>query len=180
MRKQITDFLRKTLIHTEFSGIGKYYASEVTIDYGTSKPKRVDFMQFLPPAVVFLSNIEKGIFICYEVKSCIQDIYSGKGLNFYGEKNYIVTTMETYKKLQPDIISGKLDRHIRTVNAENSLYYGIMMAVPEGKTMEDEHEKPTSLDADCLWTLRKIVYCHEGPRKRSMTELLFCMLRSGA
>ncbi len=178
MRKEITKFLSDTLLRTELWG--NYFASEVTIDYGLSHPKRVDFMRFVPNSTVYMSDIEKGIFICYEVKSCVEDIYSGNGLNFYGEKNYIVTTMETYKKLIPDIRSGKLDNHIKEANPESSLFYGVMVAVPESRSLEEEFFSPTSLDVDVKWEFKKIVPCNGGSRRRSITELLFCMLRSGA
>lgn len=44
-----------------------------------------------------MPDLQQRIFTCYEIKSCKEDVYSGNGLNFYGEKNYIVTTMECYK-----------------------------------------------------------------------------------
>ncbi len=64
-RKETTDFLGKLLIRKKFGGIGKYWASEVSIDYGTKDAKRVDFMQFEPIGVCGISAIEKVIFICY-------------------------------------------------------------------------------------------------------------------
>ena len=42
-RKEITKFLGDLLVSQNFSGIGKYFASEVSIDYGTTDVKRVDF-----------------------------------------------------------------------------------------------------------------------------------------
>ena len=68
-RVETTKFLCELLKRDRFSGMGKYWASEVSIDYGTSRVKRVDFMQFEPPGVIYQSDIEKGIFTCYEVKS---------------------------------------------------------------------------------------------------------------
>lgn len=47
-----------------------------------------------------------------------EDVFSGNGLNFLGEKNYIVTTMECYKSIQEDIRSGKLNAHIEEWNAK--------------------------------------------------------------
>lgn len=47
-RKETTEFLGKLLKREKLSGIGKYWASEVSIDYGTMDVKRVDFMQFEP------------------------------------------------------------------------------------------------------------------------------------
>lgn len=102
-RKEITSFLGELLIHSKLSGIGKYWASEVSLDFGTTEVKRVDFMQFEPAGVVGISGIEKGIFICYEIKSCKADFESGFGRNFIGEKNYFVMPMVTYKEVAFDI-----------------------------------------------------------------------------
>ena len=96
-RKEITKLLTDILISDKLSD-RKYYAKEVTLDYGTENQRRVDVMQFSPKGVLHTSDIEKGTFTCYEVKSCIQDVYSGHGLNFYGEKNFIVTTRQIVSK----------------------------------------------------------------------------------
>ena len=81
-RKETTQFLSDLLVRDRLSGRGKYYAKEVSIDYGTADVKRVDFMQFEPEGVVSISEIEKGIFTCYEIKSCKADFNSGFGKNF--------------------------------------------------------------------------------------------------
>ena len=178
-RKETTEFLSNLLISNRLTGRGKYYAREVSIDYGTANVKRIDFLQFEPKGVVYQSDIEKGIFTCYEVKSCKEDVYSGNGLNFIGEKNYIVTTMECYKAIQPDMRSGKLWNHIKECCPEASAHYGIIVPVPWLFNPEDEYENPTELNHDIAWELKVIYPCNQGSRKRSMTELLFCMLRSG-
>lgn len=178
-RKETTKFLSDLLISNRLSGRGKYYAREVSIDYGTSNVKRVDFMQFEPGGVIYQSDIEKGIFTCYEVKSCKEDVYSGKGLNFIGEKNYIVTTMECYKDIQPDMRNGKLRNHIKECCPESSAHFGIIVPVPWSFKPEDEYENPTKLTDEIAWELKVIYPCNCGRRKRSMTELLFYMLRSG-
>lgn len=178
-RKETTKFLSDLLISNRLSGRGKYYAREVSIDYGTSNVKRVDFMQFEPGGVIYQSDIEKGIFTCYEVKSCKEDVYSGKGLNFIGEKNYIVTTMECYKDIQPDMRNGKLWNHIKECCPESSAHFGIIVPVPWSFKPEDEYENPTKLTDEIAWELKVIYPCNCGRRKRSMTELLFYMLRSG-
>lgn len=178
-RKTTTEFLSNLLISNRLLGRGKYYAREVSIDYGTTNVKRVDFMQFEPKGVVYQSDIEKGIFTCYEVKSCKEDVYSGNGLNFIGEKNYIVTTMECYKAIQPDMRSGKLWNHIRECCPESSAHFGFIVPVPWSFKPEDEYENPTELNEDIEWELKVIYPCTQGGRKRSTTELLFCMLRSG-
>lgn len=178
-RKDITKFLSQLLINNRLSSRGKYWASEVSIDYGTSNVKRVDFMQFEPAGVIYQSDIEKGIFTCYEVKSCREDVFSGNGLNFLGEKNYIVTTMECYKSIQPEMRNGRLWEHIRECNPEASSHFGIIVPVPWMTKPEDEYENPTDLEKDVTWELKVIYPCNQGGRKRSTTELLFCMLRSG-
>ena len=178
-RKETTEFLSNLLISNRLTGRSKYYAREVSIDYGTANVKRVDFMQFEPKGVIYQSDIEKGIFTCYEIKSCKEDVYSGNGLNFIGEKNYIVTTMQCYKDIQPDMRSGKLWNHIKECCPEASPHFGIMVPVPYLLKPEDEYENPTELNIDIEWELKVIFPCNQGNRRRSMTELLFCMLRSG-
>lgn len=71
-RKKITEFLGNLLVLDRFGGMGKYWAKEVSIDpfLAKGKPKRVDYMQFIPPGQCSVSDIEKGIFVCYEIKSC--------------------------------------------------------------------------------------------------------------
>lgn len=179
-RKEITSFLSKILISEKLLSMG-YYASEVSIDYGTDNIKRIDFMQFKPVNTYSLSGIEKGTFICYEVKSCKEDVYSGNGLNFFGEQNYIVTTMECYKKIISDMNSEKLFQHIKKCCPDSSTNFGIMVAVPDGKVIIDEFNNPTPLDDKSVtnWKLYTIQYSIPGTRNKSITELLFCMLRSG-
>ena len=181
-RKETTKFLSDLLISEKFGGVGKYWAREVSIDPFHSKDstlsKRVDFMQFVPEGQSTVSAIEKGIFICYEVKSCKDDVYSGNGLNFLGEKNYIVTTMECYKDILYDINNGFLDKHIEKVSGKHR-YYGIIVAVPEDREEFEEYITPTPLGSEKRWKLKTMIPCHAQLREKSMTELLFCMLRSG-
>lgn len=177
-RKRTTELLGN-LIVDRIGQRGSYWAKEVSIDYGTRDVKRVDFMQFEPSGVTAISAIEKGIFTCYEVKSCKEDVFSGNGLNFLGEKNYIVTTMECYKSILDDIRSGKLDAHIEECCPNSSHYYGIMVAIPRYRELLDEFENPTEFNEEIDWKLGVIIPCRMGFRKRSITELMFCMLRSG-
>ena len=183
-RKDITKTLTNILICDRLSD-RKYYAKEVTLDYGTDHTKRIDVMQFRPKGVIHASDIEKGIFVCYEIKSCKEDLYSGHGLNFYGEKNYIVITMDTYKEILPDLNSGEFIRYLITNYPESSYYYGILVAIPKhidihnSKALHEEFENPTEFNNDYHnWKFWTAMSCREGPRNRSTTELLFCMLRS--
>lgn len=163
-RKETTIFLGDLLKRDRFSGMGKYWASEVTIDYGTKDVKRVDFMQFEPEHQYSISGLEKGIFICYEVKSCKADFNSGFGKNFIAEKNYLVMPMKTYKEVINDIPYD----------------VGVLCPIPLLRKKYDEFENPTELNNNSKeWTLQIIRSAHKTRRKRSMAELLFCMLRSG-
>lgn len=168
-RKEITILLGDILYQQRFTGVGKYYASEVTVDYGTKDACRVDYMQFVPPNQMSISGLEKGFFICYEIKSCINDFKSGYGQNFIAEENYLVMPMELYKKVIQEIPHN----------------VGVLVPVPvsTGRKTSDlyeEFENPTELKGDSTkWRLHKIRAAYPNHRKKSITELLFCMLRSG-
>ena len=162
-RKETTRFLSDLLIQRKLAD--KYYASEVTLDCGSGKgkEKRVDFVQFIPRNQT-TSGIEKGEFVFYEVKSCKADYHSGNGLNFEGDRNYIVTTMETYKQ----------------IIHEKPWEVVVYVACPEDRELVDEFENPTSLDDDTVnWTLKIALVAHPQDRQRSMSQLLFYMLSSG-
>ena len=178
-RAEITKFLGKLLTDTRIGGAGSHWASEVSIDPWTPKARRVDYMEFSPANQCSVSGIEKGIFTCYEIKSCKEDVYSGNGLNFFGEKNYIVTTMECYKDILPDFRSGKFANYMSEKHPDSSTYYGIMVAIPFWREATEEFNDPTPLSEDRNWKLKIVLPCRQGIRKKSMTELLFCMLRSG-
>ena len=64
-RKEITKFLSELLVEKRLSGMGKYYASEVTMDWYIGKithtMRRVDFIQFVPKNQT-VSGIEHGDF----------------------------------------------------------------------------------------------------------------------
>lgn len=48
----LTDLLEESLQDR------KYYAKEVTLDYGTAHPKRVDLIQFIPAGVTCVSDMQ--------------------------------------------------------------------------------------------------------------------------
>lgn len=166
-RRETTQFLSELLVDTRLSGIGKYYASEVSLDYGSVNVKRIDFLQFEPANTMSVSGIEKGIFTCYEIKSCKEDFCSGYGLNFVGEKNYIVMTMETYKAVLPELPKKGCGS------------IGVMVAVPQHSSAVEEYSCPTPITDMISWKLEIVIPCRPKQRDRSITELLFCMLRSG-
>lgn len=186
-RKETTQFLTDLLIRSRLSD-RKYFAREVTLDYDTTHSKRIDVVEFRPQGVTYTSEIEKGIFVCYEIKSCYDDVYSGNGLNFYGEKNYIVTTMETYKRLQEDLRSAKLTKHIaECMGVKSSPRFGVMVPVPIGVDLRNVtllyqyFENPPELDLNKISSYQMWIALpqqREQHRTRSMNELLFCMLRA--
>lgn len=192
-RKEITEMLL-SLIEGKTSTPGIYSAREVALDWGSENVRYVDYMTFSPKNTISVAGIEKGIFTCYEIKSCYEDLYSGHGLNFIGEKNYIVTTMNVYQRIVEDqrkeiengitsTSKGKLAAHIKKTNPESRCVIGydvgIMVAIPADRSKTDEFDNPTPLDkADTRWKLAVMLHCRETDRKRSMTELLFCMMRA--
>lgn len=171
-RKDITKFLSDLLEKDRLSGAGKYWAKEVTFDYGKENSVRVDYVQFKPLNQLAVDGLEKGEFICYEIKSCKEDYLSGHGLNYEGEKNYLVMTMGTFKALKE---CGEIDKLPYCV--------GILVPMPYRKKykedkIQSEYEHPTEfLTTDRVY-LETIKPAKKTYRKRPMTEMLFCMLRT--
>ena len=164
-RKDTTKFLSDLLVKERLTGMSIYYASEVTMDYGRGKgkTKRVDFVQFVPKNQT-VSGIERGEFIFYEVKSCKEDYNIGNGLTFDGDKNYIVTTAETYKRIIKDI-----DYDV-----------GVLVACPALRDVKDEIEDPMQIDGNLDdWRLKVAKKAHIKNRERPLSQLLFFMIRSG-
>lgn len=88
--------------------------------------------------------------------------------------------MECYKDILPDLRGNKFHKHLQECFPESSNYFGIMVAVPKWREAVDEFEDPTPLNKELdQWKLSIVLPCRNGPRYRSTTELLFCMLRSG-
>lgn len=174
-RKETTAFLGKLLERDKLSGAGKYWGKEVVLDYMTSDIRRIDYMQFEPVNQISIDGIEKGVFKGYEVKSCKADFNSGFGKNWICEYNYLVTTMHTYKEL--------LHKELN----ELPHYVGIYVAIPKnnGLTPKEakiqEFESPTPLPPDYdikKWHLVNIKAAMPTYRKKSMIEMMFCLLRN--
>lgn len=79
-----------------------YWAKEVTFDFSTDHSVRVDYMQFRP-VNNSTSGIEKGDFICYEIKSSVEDFKSKNGHNFIGDLNYYVMLEDVYEAVKSNI-----------------------------------------------------------------------------
>lgn len=94
-RKETTEFLGRLLKKERFGGIGKYWASEVSIDPWSTKGKgkRVDYMQFIPDNQCAISALEKRDFRMLRGKElqrgCIQwkrfEFPRGKELHSYND-----------------------------------------------------------------------------------------------
>jgi len=168
-RSAITKGLGELLIRDKLKN--KYWANEVTINWGLESECRVDFISYSPKNQS-VSGIEQGIFTCYEVKSCVADFRSKNGHNFLGDKNYYVMTMEAYKTLKEN---GEIPAFA---------YEGIYVALPNqwksGRMLEQELESPTEFTGDIEdWKLHCIVKSRKKDRGHSLSQLLFMMLRSG-
>lgn len=79
-----------------------YWAREVTFDYATDHPVRVDYMLF-KPVNNSVSGIEKGDVYCYEIKSSVEDFHSKHGHNFLGDLNYYVMPEDVYEAVKEKI-----------------------------------------------------------------------------
>ena len=127
-----------------------YWAREVTFDYMTTHPIRVDYMRFKPVNNT-VSGIEKGDFYCYEVKSSVEDFCSKNGHNFIGEFNYYVMPEDVYEKVKKEIP------------------YGVGVYVPDGMHYKGQ-----------WYNLKSIKKAKKKDRSRPIVEMLLMMFRSAA
>lgn len=156
--KLLGDLLIRDILHK------KYWANEVTLNYGRAGECRIDFMAFAP-VNQSTSGVEKGSFTAYEVKSCLADYRSNNGHNLIMDKNYYIMPMELYKK----------------VVSELPYNIGVYCPIPYGRDMHKEFESPTTAEElvydKCK--LQCVKNAHPKDREISNSVALFCMLRSG-
>ena len=75
----------------------RLWAPEVTLGSGG----RVDYMGFQPhDECPDAASIERGMLVCYEIKSCRADFESGHGLNMMGDENWPVCPRELCEELR--------------------------------------------------------------------------------
>ena len=165
-RKEITELLDSKLIRLRLTkkNAYSYWAHEVWLDRYSDHERRVDFMEFVPhggPMYSDVSHIEHGTFSFYEVKSCMADLKSGNGLNFEGDENWLVMPVEMFDKYRDEKIDNPSGYVAQRTGRARCLLYGI------GK-----NGKPT------FWEQPKLYYNEWACRKRSASELLFCMMRA--
>jgi len=161
-RKEITKTLGNLLIRDILRG--KYWADEVTFNYGRSNECRIDFMTF-SPVNQSTSGIEKGSFTAYEVKSCLADYKNKNGHNFIMDKNYYIMPMGLYKQVV------------------NELPYnvGVYCPIPHIKDKHEEFENPTKAEELTSNNCNLVCIKNSHPKDRDISSsvALFCMLRSG-
>ena len=139
-----------------------YWAKEVTFDYSTEHPIRIDYMKF-KPANNTVSGIEKGDFYCYEVKSSVEDFHSKNGHNFIGEFNYYVMPENVYEKVKNEI------EYIIMDGGSNDISYYVGVYVPDGMNYNGQ-----------WYNLKSIKKAKRIDRSRPMVEMLLMMFRSAA
>lgn len=116
MTTQKLSFLLEKLISDNYD-TRNYIAKEVTFDYGKPHECRVDYMKFVPKNNS-VSGIEKGMFYCYEVKSCMADYISEHGHNFIGDLNYYVMPQVLF-----DSVKYEIPRNIGVIVEKNGVLY---------------------------------------------------------
>lgn len=156
--KTLGDLLIRDVLHK------KYWANEVTFNYGRNGECRIDFMTF-SPVNQSTSGIERGSFTAYEVKSCLPDFKSKNGHNLFLDKNYYVMPMELYK----------------SVVRELPYNVGVYCPVPNNKDKHSEFDNPTKAEELNPDICRLICIRNSHPKDRdvSVPVALFCMMRSG-
>lgn len=173
-RTATTDFLSELLIYRRLSKPGTYWAKEVCFDYGTTDVRRLDFLHFEPENTMSVAGLEHGKFTGYEIKSCKADFESGFGRNMEGDENYFVTTAEAWNSVKSDIFPEKYGIGMGVMVAVPAIYHPNSREVTEW-ILHPDKEPYENLD---YWRLHKVYVSRPLQRKRSITELLFCMMRA--
>ena len=125
-----------------------YWAKEVTFDYSTLHPIRVDYMQFKPVNNT-ISGIEHGDIYAFEIKSSVEDFRSKNGHNMIGDYNYYVMPEEVY-----EVVKGEIPYCVGVLSPE--VYGGLFV--------------PTKL--------KSVKRAHRSNRAKPLAECLLMMFRS--
>lgn len=158
-RVNVTDMLSK-LVEKRLTSQQMYWSPEVDFDWGTDHNRRIDYVGFkpyTPDHVTTPVSVEKGTFICYEIKSCWDNFKSGHGLSFYGDENYLVCP----KELAEEIIARQA--------LERKNLNGILVPNKAGTALYAKYELAdihmtarTRIASELLWG---IVQAHRRPRR---------------
>lgn len=125
-----------------------YWAKEVTFDYNTDHPTRVDYMCFKPINNT-VSGIEHGDIYAYEIKSSVEDFHSKNGHNMIGDYNYYIMPEEVFVKVKNEIpyVVGVLSPEVYMGTFDSS-------------------------------SLKSVKNAHRSDRKKPLVECLLMMFRS--
>lgn len=134
-----------------------YWAKEVTFDYGSIAPVRVDYMQF-KPVNNSVSGIEKGDVYCYEIKSSVEDFHSKNGHNLIGDFNYYVMPYEVYEK-----VNLELPYNVGVMCPETfeSPFFERITLVTKKNVKRSDRSRPVSEMLLMMWrsSRREVVKC---------------------
>lgn len=140
-RAETTEMLN-WLLEKRLNNITSYWASEVNIN--TDRTGRVDYMALMAGNIHSCENIEQfeGIeFWFYEVKSCMADFKSGHGLNFEGDRNFLVTTQELAQELyRKQMLPSEAD--VLVPNSSNTAFITAFHGSVEGPFNSIKRKKP--------------------------------------
>ena len=176
-RKEVTSLLSSELVRLVLTrkNAYSYWAHEVEVyDARKGAMTWVDFMHFEPAGyhtATHPGNVERGTFTCYEVKSCIADIKSGNGLNWFGDENFMVIPVELFPKFKKayhgtsegrfEDYDRKLREHVPSLSGFKFMFYG---------------KARNGLGA--FRTLALDDRMQRLPRTKPASELLLCMMRA--
>ena len=168
-RKEITSLLSNELVRCKLErrNAYSYWAHEVEMhDYAKHTTVWVDFVQFEPDwyhTATHAGCVERGTFTFYEIKSCLDDLKSGNGMNLFGDRNYVVMPVEVYTKLT----QARADGNKKVLDAFKNCSFldtGFLLYGKRKNGTVGFHEIEPSV--------------HGGCRKKPAAELLLCMMRA--
>lgn len=145
-----------------------YWAKEVTFDYGSIAPVRVDYMQF-KPVNNSVSGIEKGDVYCYEIKSSVEDFHSKNGHNLIGDFNYYVMPYEVYEK-----VNLELPYNVGVMCPETfeSPFFERITLVTKKNAKRSDRSRPVSEMLLMMWrsSRREVVKCKREEKKNGTAQ----------
>ena len=140
-----------------------YWAKEITFDYGSVSPIRVDYMQF-KPVNNSVSGVEKGDVYCYEIKSSVEDFRSKNGHNLIGDFNYYVMPTDVYEKVKLEI---PYNVGVMCPETLESPFFERTTLVTKKNAKRSDRSRPVSEMLLMMWrsSRREVVKCKREEKK---------------
>lgn len=136
----------------------RLWAPEVEVPSGG----RVDLMGFRPYGErPDAASIERGVLICYEVKSCMDDFESGHGLNFVGDENWLVCPRDLCDRLRE---SMRVPRDVGVLCPDAG--WRRLLEVIKQPPVSYRHRRSMTA-AEAIWRISKESY---GARYEALAE----------